>query len=179
MTSGLLSVNTSLSVLIPEKPSEALPHPMSNPWRRDSDVLGAGTATVGQDDDSDFAPSSWNLPNETDQFRYVLLWQVNLPAESEKLRLSTQTSSRPTYKELCDRLFPFRKREEKESRDLQESQWLAIHRKEFAGQWIALQGDRFLGHADDAATIFRLVRGIQPKPLVMQIESNKFPFGGW
>jgi len=58
-----------------------------------------------------------------------------------------------------------------------ENEWLRQHRDEYAGQWVALDGDRLLGHslrfedvaraADEAGVpdaLFFIVEGSQPPP---------------
>lgn len=66
-------------------------------------------------------------------------------------------------------------------RDLEglETTWLSRNRRNFAGQWIALQGDRLLAHSPVAAQVFAAARDVIPEPLVMQIEQEDAPFGGW
>jgi hypothetical protein len=40
-----------------------------------------------------------------------------------------------------------------------EFRWIAEHRQEYAGQWVALHGDRLLSHSTDAREIFAKAYG--------------------
>ena len=62
-----------------------------------------------------------------------------------------------------------------------ELRWLAEHRDEFAGQWVALDGDRLLSHGTNAQEVYEAARksGVE-LPLMVQVESSdEPPFGGW
>jgi hypothetical protein len=62
-----------------------------------------------------------------------------------------------------------------------EQQWLIEHSKEFAGQWVALDGNRLLSHGNNARDVYEAAKksGIN-RPLVVQVEKeNELPFGGW
>jgi hypothetical protein len=62
-----------------------------------------------------------------------------------------------------------------------EQKWLIEHGKEFAGQWVALDGDRLLSHGNNAQVVYAEAKksGIN-RPLVIQVEiENELPFGGW
>jgi hypothetical protein len=60
-----------------------------------------------------------------------------------------------------------------------ELQWLASNRKDYAGQWVALQGDRLLASGADAREVFLKVRQIVPPPVVVRVEEENLPFAGW
>jgi hypothetical protein len=60
-----------------------------------------------------------------------------------------------------------------------ERNWLAIHRQEYAGEWIALLGDRLLSHSKNAKEVFLAARVAGAKALVLQIEGDQLPFAGW
>jgi len=60
-----------------------------------------------------------------------------------------------------------------------ELEWLASHREDFAGQWVALQGDRLLAAGQDAQEVFSRVRNVFPPPLVVRVEDETLPFAGW
>lgn len=62
-----------------------------------------------------------------------------------------------------------------------ELRWLAEHRNEYAGQWVALDGDRLIAAGREARQVYEVVRqsGVD-LPLVTQVEpADELPFGGW
>ena len=62
-----------------------------------------------------------------------------------------------------------------------EMRWLIEHRDEYAGQWVALAGDRLIAHGSAAREVFAAARaaGVE-RPLVAQVEpKDALPFGGW
>ncbi len=64
---------------------------------------------------------------------------------------------------------------------IREMQWLAGHREEYAGQWVALDGNRLLAHGTSAPEVYAKARksGVR-LPLVVQVEpAHQTPFGGW
>ncbi|MGH9843185.1 MAG: DUF5678 domain-containing protein [Blastocatellia bacterium] len=60
-----------------------------------------------------------------------------------------------------------------------EYEWLAKHRREYIGQWIALDGDRLVAHSFDAKEMFAQVdaAGVV-QPLVLYVENPDVPFIG-
>ena len=59
--------------------------------------------------------------------------------------------------------------------------WLAEHREEYAGQWVALEGDRLIAAGFNASEVYESARnsGVE-LPLVVQVEHpDALPFGGW
>jgi hypothetical protein len=62
-----------------------------------------------------------------------------------------------------------------------EISWLDEHRQEFIGQWVALDGNRLLGHGTNAREVFEVARrsGVE-LPLVVFVDpADELPFGGW
>src|SRR5262245_31199923 len=62
-----------------------------------------------------------------------------------------------------------------------EFRWIAEHRQEYGGQWVALHGDRVLSHSTDAREVFATARqsGIEA-PFFAHIEPvDALPFVGW
>jgi hypothetical protein len=57
--------------------------------------------------------------------------------------------------------------------------WLAENRGRYLDQWVALQGDELLATGSAARDVYARVRGLEPVPLVVKIESEQLPFGGW
>ncbi len=63
----------------------------------------------------------------------------------------------------------------------QEMLWIKKHRKEYAGQWIALDGDRLVSHGLDARKVFTTASesGVEA-PFFAHLEPDDgLPFGGW
>ena len=62
-----------------------------------------------------------------------------------------------------------------------ELRWLARHGDKYAGQWVALDGNRLIAHGTNARQIHEAARRRKGKlPLVVQVEpAPKLPFGGW
>lgn len=60
-----------------------------------------------------------------------------------------------------------------------EFQWLASNREDYAGQWVALEGDRLLASGASAREVFSRVRHLAHPPLVVRIEEENLPFAGW
>lgn len=74
-----------------------------------------------------------------------------------------------------------RKASEPEIDRSRELQWLAEHSREYAGQWVALDGERLLCHNASAREVFAAARqsGVE-RPLVIQVPSrDALPFAGW
>lgn len=62
-----------------------------------------------------------------------------------------------------------------------EQQWLKEHSQEFAGEWVALDGDKLIYHGANAREVYEVARksGVK-RPLVVEVEKdNGLPFGGW
>ena len=67
------------------------------------------------------------------------------------------------------------------SRFTLEQQWIERNRKEYAGKWVALEGDRLLAFAETAKAVYRAASeiGVQ-RPLVVKVEPpDQPPFAGW
>jgi hypothetical protein len=62
-----------------------------------------------------------------------------------------------------------------------ERQWLKEHGRQYAGQWVALDGERLIAHGVDAREVFAAVReaGLR-SPFVTRVDAPEdLPFGGW
>jgi hypothetical protein len=143
--------------------------------------LGTGVISELEPESNDFEPHFWNRPcTEIDAWKGVLvLTNAAMSTNYHMVQWDRPHRPRLSYEELANRLSNIRRRQELQDRVEQETDWLTHHRAEYAGQWIALSGARLLAHADDATVVFQLVRGLEPKPLIMQIEADDVPFGGW
>jgi len=61
-----------------------------------------------------------------------------------------------------------------------ELEWLASHRKNYAGKWVALRGSHLLASGPDAREVYSKVRHLSPPPLLMRVEEEQdLPFAGW
>ncbi len=60
--------------------------------------------------------------------------------------------------------------------------WVAEHRAEYLGQWVALEGDRLISHGTDAVQVHREAKaaGIATPFLEQVVEKEEGPYwGGW
>ena len=62
-----------------------------------------------------------------------------------------------------------------------EVEWLQKHRDEYAGQWIALDGERLIASGDDLKQVISTARRLGvPDALMMRVEPNDaLPFAGF
>ncbi len=68
---------------------------------------------------------------------------------------------------------------ERHRKHQQSLEWLSKNRRQYAGQWIALQGDKLLATGRTAKQVYSQVLGQQSPPLVVKIDAEDLPFGGW
>jgi hypothetical protein len=64
---------------------------------------------------------------------------------------------------------------------LREREWLELNGPSYAGQWVAVEGDKLLSHGENALAVLQQARaaGIQ-RPLLVQIPKEPpLPCGGW
>jgi hypothetical protein len=62
-----------------------------------------------------------------------------------------------------------------------EREWLHLNGPRYAGQWVAIEGDKLVSHGENAKAVLHQARaeGVQ-HPLLMQIPKEPpLPFGGW
>lgn len=62
-----------------------------------------------------------------------------------------------------------------------EQRWLAEHRDEYVGQWVAVEGENLIAHGHDARAVYEAARdaGIRVPFLVRVKPADQLPFGGW
>lgn len=62
-----------------------------------------------------------------------------------------------------------------------ELRWIDEHRTQYAGQWVAVRGDRLLSHGTDPKLVYReAIEAGDESPFVTRVESaNELPFAGW
>ncbi len=60
-------------------------------------------------------------------------------------------------------------------------QWIAAHRAEYLGQWVALEGDRLISHGPNALQVDAAARaaGVAAPFVVRIVEEPKFFYSGW
>ena len=63
----------------------------------------------------------------------------------------------------------------------EEFQWLATESASYAGQWVALDGNRLVAHGDELAIVSAAARAAGAvRPLLTHIRpEGELPFGGW
>ena len=91
----------------------------------------------------------------------------------EKLKLEDQNGSSDLPRVLAKDL-PIRDRS-------REAEWLRKHRDEYAGQWVALDGERLIASGQDLKQVATTARrsGV-PDALMMRVEPNDtLPFAGF
>jgi len=121
-----------------------------------------------------------DLPNELEQ---------RLEAEAKRQGLSTETLARNMLEEKL-------KSEDQNGASAQprilaknlpikgrasEVEWLQKHRDEYAGQWIALDGEKLIASGDDLKQVVSTARRLGvPDALMMRVEPNDaLPFAGF
>lgn len=60
-----------------------------------------------------------------------------------------------------------------------ERHWLAANRHRYAGRWIAIEGDQLLAVGDTSREVFAQLGDRLRPPLVIRIDEEDLPFGGW
>jgi len=62
-----------------------------------------------------------------------------------------------------------------------ELRWIDAHRSEYAGQWVAVRGDRLLSNGTDGREVYEAARAAgDERPFVTRVElADELPFAGW
>lgn len=62
-----------------------------------------------------------------------------------------------------------------------EMRWLSEHEAEYAGEWLALDGDRLLSHGTDPRKVYAEARaaGVEVPFVVFAEKADEFQWGGW
>lgn len=62
-----------------------------------------------------------------------------------------------------------------------ELRWVEEHRAEYAGQWVAVRGDRLLGSGPSGKEVYEAARAAgDERPFVTRVEpADELPFAGW
>ena len=85
-------------------------------------------------------------------------------------------------REVLDREDQLRVQATDRSIDLsRELRWIDEHRLEYAGQWVAVRGDRLLSSGPDGATVYEAARAAgDERPFVTRVKpADDLPFAGW
>ncbi len=107
----------------------------------------------------------------------ILAQVKQLPAAEREKLIALLTDEAPTAPDIPPSR-PVKPTMEVNERTL-EYDWLAQHRHEYTGQWIALQRDQLIAHSHDAKEMFAQVdaAGVE-LPLVLYVEDPTVPFIG-
>jgi hypothetical protein len=62
-----------------------------------------------------------------------------------------------------------------------ELRWIEEHRSEYAGQWVAVRGDRLLSSGANGREVYNAARAAgDERPFVTRVEPpDELPFAGW
>ena len=62
-----------------------------------------------------------------------------------------------------------------------ELRWIERHRSEYAGQWVAVRGDRLISSGTDGREVYEAARAAgDERPFVTRVEAaDELPFAGW
>lgn len=109
-----------------------------------------------------------------EQVRQLPLNEQQLLRELLPLKNGAATAGRAELKGRVRRVAP-------EKDHTEERLWLAAHRHEYAGEWLALDGGHLIAHSPEAKEVFAAVdaAGIA-NPLYVHVEpADAPPFAGW
>jgi hypothetical protein len=121
-----------------------------------------------------------DLPNELEQRLEAEAKRQGLSADTlarnmleEKLKSEDQNGTSAEPRILAKNL-PIKDR-------ASEVEWLQKHRNEYAGQWIALDGEKLIASGDDLKQVVSTARRLGvPGALMMRVEPNDaLPFAGF
>ena len=62
-----------------------------------------------------------------------------------------------------------------------ELRWIEEHRAEYAGQWVAVRGDKLLSSGSDGRQVYEAARAAgDERPFVTRVKpTGELPFAGW
>ena len=89
---------------------------------------------------------------------------------------------RRRVREVLDREDHVKVRESNHTVDLsRELRWIEKHRSQYAGQWVAVRGDRLLSSGLDGRDGYEAARAAgDDRPFVTRVEpADELPFAGW
>ncbi len=112
-------------------------------------------------------------------FEQVLAAVRQLPIEEQrKLSALLAEETKPQVKKPLGRRAPLPVPHKDRRR---EYEWLAEHSRDYAGQWVALEGKQLIAHSFQANDVFKAAdeAGIE-RPFLVRVEDpDAMPFAGW
>lgn len=108
-----------------------------------------------------------------------LIFQTEKLTNEEQLKLASYLMEKLSQR---DKLPPSVKEETPpDPTRKEEYQWLAQHRSEYAGQYVALNGGQLISHGSNGREVLAQARRLGVKhPYIVHIEELNSPaFGGW
>lgn len=91
-------------------------------------------------------------------------------AEHQHLRLTLEETNGPLSWTTPEPVSPCRA----------ELEWLAKESREYAGQWVALDGSRLVAHGAKLASVRAAAEAAGvPQPFFASVPDDDLPFGGW
>jgi hypothetical protein len=117
-----------------------------------------------------------NLLDAHDEQRPIRSISLNQSQHPESLPLSTHITR---MREASEHLSRLEQDTQRQRRHRDALRWLDENRKAFAGQWVALSGSNLLAAGQDAKEVYKQVSGKQPPALIVKVEGEELPFGGW
>lgn len=116
----------------------------------------------------------------TEGFELVLS-QVQQLSPTDRSKLLEYLRAEESIGELKPSPVPSRRPEGLDVIRERERRWLDEHRADYAGQWVALDGDRLIAHGPDGREVYRQVDEAGVKyPFVVHLPpADAPPFGGW
>jgi hypothetical protein len=110
-----------------------------------------------------------------------ILSQVQQLSPADRSKLLAYLRAEESLRELKPNPVPSRRPDGLDLVRESERRWLDEHRNEYAGQWVALDGDRLIAHGPDGREVYRQVKEAGVKyPFVVHLPpADALPFGGW
>lgn len=141
-----------------------------------SAIGGPGSPSVAATGKAFFTVFRSDLEGATQQHIMSWEWWGNVPDFDKPTSAPRPKRSIPEGLAILRMM-----REQSSAKDQEklEREWLAKHRSEYAGQWIALLGDRLISHSANASDVFSAARAAGVKALVLRVDDSELRFAGW
>jgi hypothetical protein len=98
---------------------------------------------------------------------------------SSPTRIAPPLESSRGLQRALESLRRMKDRAQRDRRFKESMNWLAANRQQFRGQWVALEGGHLLASGRTGKELYAAIGRSSPAPLVVQVEADDFPFGGW